>query len=438
MPKQHTNATESAAELAWNTLTADDDGRACKDIPEQACDEQPRNFSTHILSLSLTKSADAFVNPKLILSWLLTTMGAPAYFIGLLVPVREAGSLLPQLFIAETIRSLALRKYAWVLGSLIQGLSAAGMGIAVMILDGSVLGITIVSLLGLLALSRSMCSVSYKDVLGKTVSKAKRGTATGAASSLSAGLVIIYALVISLEVVDKLTLLTIGLFLAAGFWIIAGALFSTLEEQKGATEGGANLFILARKNFSYLYTDRELGLFILTRALLIATALAPPFMLALNAEQMDNTIGGLGSLLLASSLASLVSGYIWGRLADISSRKVLLLSGFSAGSALVLTVLAASHQLLQKDWVLPLLLFALMIAYEGVRMGRSIHLVDIADQDKRAIYTALSNSIIGLFLLLGGLFSFISHWYGEKTVLFIFALMSFLAMLPAYLMKEAQ
>jgi len=127
VPKQQNDFTESAAELAWNTLTAEDDGRACKDIPEQACDEQSRNFSTHILSLSLTKTADAFVNPKLILSWILTTLGAPAYFIGLLVPIREAGSLLPQLFIADTVRSLALRRYIWLLGSLIQGLSAAGM-----------------------------------------------------------------------------------------------------------------------------------------------------------------------------------------------------------------------------------------------------------------------------------------------------------------------
>ena len=153
---------------------------------------------------------------------------------------------------------------------------------------------------------------------------------------------------------------------------------------------------------------------------------------------MDNSIGGLGSLLFASSLASLISGYVWGRLADISSRKVLFFSGFSAGTALVFTVIAANYHLLETNWILPFLLFALMIAYEGVRMGRSIHLVDIADQDKRAIYTALSNTIIGLFLLLGGLFSFISHWYGQQTVLLIFALMSFLAMLPAYLMKEAQ
>lgn len=438
MSKQEKDVTNTAAQVAWNTLTSEDDGRACKDIPEAACHEQPRNFLTHIISLSLTKSADAFINPKLILSWILTTLGAPAYFIGLLVPIREAGSLLPQLFIANTIRSLPLRKYAWVLGSFIQGLCAAGMGIAVIFLEGTPLGLTIVCLLGLLAFSRSMCSVSYKDVLGKTVSKSKRGTATGTASSLSAGLVIAYALLISLNIVDKLTLVTIGLFFAAVFWIIASALFSTLEEQKGATEGGGSLFIIAKQNFSYLYKDRELGLFIVTRALLIATALAPPFMLALNAENLNNNIGGLGSLLLASSLASLVSGYVWGRLADISSRKVLLLSGFSAGIALLLTVFAASNKLLDIYWVLPALLFALMVAYEGVRMGRSIHLVDIADQDKRAIYTALSNSIIGVFLLLGGLFSVISHWYGEQVVLLLFALMSFSSMISAYLMKEAQ
>ena len=99
------------------------------------------------------KSADGLINPKLVLSWILTHLGAPAYFVGLLVPIREAGALLPQLFIAGFLRSLPRRKFAWALGSLIQGLSALGMALAAFTLEGKALGLALVSLLALLALA---------------------------------------------------------------------------------------------------------------------------------------------------------------------------------------------------------------------------------------------------------------------------------------------
>ena len=200
----------SPARIAYQLLAAEDEGRVCKDIPESACNHQTTNFVTHVVSLAMTKSADGLINPKLVLSWILTHLGAPAYFVGLLVPIREAGALLPQLFIAGFLRSLPRRKFAWALGSLIQGLSALGMALAAFTLEGKALGLALVSLLALLALARSLCSVSYKDVLGKTVSKSRRGTATGTASSLASGLVILFALLLASGWVDKLTLVTLG------------------------------------------------------------------------------------------------------------------------------------------------------------------------------------------------------------------------------------
>ena len=428
----------STAKIAFDLLTAEDDGRVCKDIPESACRDQPQNFLLHVIALSFTKTADGFINPKLVLSWLLTALGAPAFFVGLLVPVREAGALLPQLFIAGFLRSLPVRKYAWALGSFIQGACAAGIGIAAMLLTGFQLGLVVVSLLALLAIARSICSVSYKDVLGKTVGKSRRGTATGTASTLAAAMVILYSLSISSGLFEKQSLIILGLFMAALFWILSSMLFLSLTEEQGATEGGGNPIAVVKSHLGYLLHDRQLGLFILTRGLLIATALAPPFMVALQAQDAQQGLAGLGWLLLASALASLCSSYVWGRLADVSSRKVLILAGACAGVALLCTVLSARYQLLQQAWLLPVLLFGLMVAYEGVRLGRSTHLVDMADAEKRAAYTALSNTVIGVLLLLGGLFSVVASLFGELVVLSLFAAMSFAAMLSAYKLQEAQ
>lgn len=434
--------TQTTLETAFEMLTGEDDGRVCKDIPDSACKELPQNFFRHVTSLSLTKLSDGLIDPKLVLSWLLTTLGAPAAIIGLLVPVREAGALLPQLFTAASLRKLAKRKWAWVAGSIGQGVSAVAIGLAALFLDGATAGWTILAALTVLALSRSVCSVTYKDVLGKTVSKSKRGTATGLAGSIAAAFVIAYGTLLTLGLIDKMTLVTIGLFTAAALWGMAALIFSTLREEAGATEGGGNAFKAFLKNITLLKSDAQLRRFITVRGLLTATALAPPFMIALTAEASQSSaqdaFGGLGLLVIASSGAAIASSYVWGRLADRSSRKVLILSAIAATLALAITTALNMAGLLSHMLALPLVLFALMIAYQGVRLGRSTHLVDMATEDTRAAYTALSNTIIGVLLLAGSVFSVIAATAGVLTVIVIMAMMCALGALVAFGLEEVQ
>lgn len=430
---------ETTLDIAYRMLTSDDEGRVCKDIPEAACNHQPRNFLTHVASLGATKTADGLIDPKLVLSWLLTQLGTPAAFIGLLVPVRESGALLPQLLTAAGLRALPQRKWAWSLGSVVQGLSALCIAIAAITLEGAAAGYAIVGALAVLALARSVCSVTYKDVLGKTVSKSRRGTATGLASSASALMVIVFGLALASGAFERMPVVLTGLVLAGALWMLAAFLFSTLEEERGATEGGANPLKAALGNFGLLKRDAQLRRFIAVRGLLISTALAPPFMVALGTEQQQNAgFGGLGLLVIASAGAALLSAYVWGRLADTSSRKVLIFSAIAATLALIATLTLDRFSLLGAVWALPLMIFLLMIAYQGVRLGRSTHLVDMANEDNRAAYTALSNTLIGLLLALGGAFSLLAEIAGVEVVIIVLAAMSGLSILVSLGLDEVQ
>ncbi|MEM5517902.1 MFS transporter [Henriciella sp. AS95] len=430
---------ETTLDKAYRMLTSEDDGRVCLDIPESACNHQPRNFFTHIVALGATKTADGLIDPKLVLSWLLTQLGAPAVFLGLLVPVRESGALLPQLFTAARLRRLPYRKYAWAGGSIVQGLCAISIGIAALTLEGQAAGATIIIALTVLALARSVCSVTYKDVLGKTVSKSRRGTATGTATSMSALFVLVFGAMLASGLLKRMDVVVTAIFVASGLWLCAAILFATLEEEKGATEGGRNPLSAALDNFRLLRDDAQLRRFIATRSLLISTALAPPFMVALGAsDRSENMFGGLGLLVIASSGAALLSSYVWGRLADRSSRKVLIYSSGAATIALIGTVVLNALGLLTDIWALPLVIFALMIAYQGVRLGRSTHLVDMANEDTRAAYTALSNTIIGVLLLAGSVFSLIAELAGLQTVIVVLAVMSALAIPVAISLDEVQ
>ncbi len=248
---------------------------------------------------------------------------------------------------------------------------------------------------------------------------------------------IVFALILMSGAIERRGLVLAALALAGGLWIGAAALFSTLPEERDAASGDAPLEAL-RTGFRRVLGDRQLGWFILTRGLLISTALAPPFMVALGSDEDGGALGRLGALVLASSLAGLVSGYVWGRLADRSSRKVLALTALAATISLGATVAADMGGLIGRGWVLPVLLFTLMIAYQGVRLGRSTHLVDMATPETRATYTAVSNTAIGVLLLFGGLFGVMAEAYGPRAVLIALGVMAALAVPAALRLEEVQ
>ena len=425
----------------FRLLTGEESDGPCRDIPDGACHEEPGNFTRHVTALSASKIADGLIDPKLVLSWLLTTLGAPGAVIGLLVPVREAGALLPQLFTAGALRRMARRKWAWAAASIGQGLAALAIAVATVTLEGAAAGAAIIGALAGLALCRSVASVTHKDVLGKTVSKSRRGTATGAAGTVGAAAVLAFGAVLALMPDARMEIVVAGLCLAGAAWILGGVVFARINETKGETEDGESTLKLAAGNLRLL-KDAELQRFILTRALLIPTALAPPFMVAMaaprGADLIEGALGGLGLLVIASALAGLTSSYVWGRLADVSSRKVLALTALAAAISLGLTWGAAVSGLIGSVWALPLLIFGLMIAYQGVRLGRSTHLVDMAGEENRAAYTALSNTVIGVLLLAGGGFGLLADAAGEETVIAVFALASLAAVPAALGLKEVQ
>ncbi|MCA9876320.1 MAG: MFS transporter, partial [Thermomicrobiales bacterium] len=212
----------------------------------------------------------------------------------------------------------------------------------------------------------------------------------------------------------------------------------TLLEGYGERNNDGLAAVIAQ--LGLLRSDAPLRRLIVTRALLLSTALAPPFYIALSGDHQASGLGTLGTFMVASAAASLASTYIWGRLADRSSRRVLM---FAAALASVANAVAAFTALVMPDrlaagWFLPAMLFVLMIAHQGVRLGRSVHIVDMADVDNRATYTALSNSVVGVILLAGGVFGLIAQWLGIGVVLGIFTLMAALAIVMASRLDEVQ
>ena len=405
----------------YETLTGAD-----QDAPAR----EARNGLRHAVSLSLTKLADGLIDPKLVLSWLAGALGVPAAIIGLFVPIREAGALLPQIVLAGRVQAMRHRKWAWVTGSAGQGICAALIALAALVLSGWTAGVVIAAALAGLAVSRSLCSVSFKDILGKTVAKTRRGAITGLAGSISSLAVLLFALALIVGQGRALWPVVGAIALAAVLWLVASAVFSRLEEAASDPEEASGL------DLSPLREDAQFRRFIAARGALTVTALAPPYFVLLGGGQ--GLLQGLGALLLASSAASFLSSYVWGRLADRSARLVLALSGLAGAIFMILAVAADASGWAGAPWVVPAVLFGLMLAYHGVRQGRSVYLVDMAPEDARSAYAALANTAIGLLLLVVGALGGALAMLGPQIALSGFAVLSLLGAGLAHGLDEVE
>ena len=416
--------------LAYDRITGDEDARVCKDIPDSACRHLPRNFFAYLLANFLSKVADELSSARLVLPWLLGALGAPAVFVGFLVPIREAGVLLPQLAVAAYIRRLPRRKGVWLLGAFLSAVALLCIAVTTTALQGIAAGWAILAMVTLFSLARGLCSVSAKDVLGKTVSKTRRGALMGY-SAAAAGLVTLliggYVELFGGRRLGTDFFMAI-LLVAAGVWLLAIAAFASIREEAGATEGGGNAITTALRSLALLKTDQALRRYVIARALLLSAALAPPFYVLL-AQQRSAGVTGLGLLIIASGLAASLSAPVWGRMGDRSSRRVMVVASAAAGLTGLLTWLfdAVGGPIMNSPWTYALLFLLIAVFHSGVRLGRKVYLVDMASQDTRSTYVAVSNTVIGAAMLACGAVGVLADLFRTSAVLALLGLVSLLA-----------
>lgn len=426
----------------YDQLVEEEDTRVCKDISEDACSNVPANFFRQVAAVVMTSLGDTLTNPKTTLAWLLGVVGAPTAMVAWLVPLRDSGSMLPQMFIAAYVRRQALRKPLWVAGSLIQAAALVAMGAAAWLAEGFMAGLLILGCLALFSLARSLCSVAIKDVMGKTIPKTRRGRMHGMATTLSGALALAFGVYMMLRPPADSDVLFYALLLvgSAMLWVAAAILYQRVEETPGATEGGANAISEAISRVGLLRDDAPFRRFVITRALLLCSALSAPYYVVLG-QEVEASLSMLGAFLVANGLANSLSAMFWGRMADLSSRQVLIRAGFLA--SLLAPVVVGLHwwNILPQTlhtWLFPAAFFVLGIAHAGVRVGRKTYVLDMAGGNKRTDYVAVSNSIIGLLLLSAGFLGLLTALIGPAGMLLVLSALGLCGALLSFGLKEVQ
>ncbi|QTE23107.1 MFS transporter [Polaribacter cellanae] len=402
----------------------------------------PRNYFLLLISSIFTKLGDTLSNPKTVLAWIMNYINAPVYMISFIVPIRESGSMLPQIFLASYIKTKAKRKWVFVFGSILQFVSIFAIGLTAYFFEGVLAGGLIILFLIIFSLSRSLCSVSSKDVLGKTIPKDKRGKLKGYTVSVSGVLVLLAGLFLMYKSKNDASLLFYSgiLVFASSMWLISAFIYSKIKECKSDIEENKDTWKEVLQRIKIVKKDAHFRNFIIARSLLLCSALTAPFYVLLAQENIGKESYLLGLFIIANGVASILSAPVWGKMADISSKNVMtfatvIASILGVGMFVIIEVFTDFSKVF---WLYPVAFFFLGIAHSGIRLGRKTYVINMAEGNKRTDYVAVSNTIIGLILLVTGGISALASILSVELVLLVLSLFGLLGAFMSYKLPNVE
>ncbi len=403
----------------------DDELRACEALGPEACRAVPGNVVWNVASGAFAKLGEGLASPGTVLPWVLNAVGAPTAFVGLLIPVKDGGSLLPQLAVAGRLRAVPKRAPWWVASAFVRAAAVAATAAAIWAWSGVAAGVAVLVALLVTSVASGVGSVVFKDVLAKTVPEGTRGRVLAWRAAVGGVLGAVAGLVLQATVAegDARGPFVVLLLVAAGALAASAAVFARVVETEGATEGGRNALAEARAGWRFLREDAAFRRFLIARGLLFAVPLATPFLTVYGQNRVDADLGGLGVFVLATALASSLASLAWGRAADAAAHRTMAWAGLVgvAAVAYALSVGAFFPETWRTAWAYAPAFLGAGIAHAGVRLGRKTWLVDAAPDDRRATYVATANTAIGAVTVLGAGLGAALGAFGPTVALLVFA-----------------
>ena len=445
----------SADALFSRLVRRDPDAEA--ELPTAVREDLPGNSLRLIGANALQSSGDQAVNASTVLPWLFHALGVPAVLTGLLVPIRESGSMLPQAFLTPLVVRVRRRTNVFVAGAVVQAVCVAVMAATAALASGLVAGIIIVAALALFSLGRCLCSISSKDVQGRTMPKGERGQVNGLATTAS-GLVAITLGLAVRALGDRLDVAVLAAILGLGavLWVLVALVYSGIREpveesgQEHPSRRSRGDLLREREDdgpgwfaqtVTLLREDRAFRSFVTVRGFLLVSSLSPPFIVTLAVQSGAPALTGLGGFIIASGLAALLGGRVFGRLADRSSKWLMTIGAGLASIVLVVLVLLVTLLDLDGGSLLTYVVFVsgyflVTMLHTGVRVGRKTYVIDMAEGDQRTTYVAVSNSAMGVILLVVGAISSAIAGFGIVWALLFLAALGVLGVVSSTRLAE--
>ena len=392
-----------------------------------------RNFALHLSNGVLIAISETMTDITLITTALVSQLTTSSVLIGLLAPMRDTGWFLPQLFISNLVERVP-RKIVFYQAATVFRVCGWMALVACLLLieDRTTLLWAFFICTVVIALTGGMGGISYLTVTAKVIPSGQRGLLFGLREFIGGGLSIFIGGLSAFILSGNIGELHLSfpknfgvLFAVSTVFFTAGCIaFSLLAEPPDAVPARKTSLTqqLARAAHA-IKTDVSFRRYIFTRMALLFARTGMPFITVFAKRHMavsDAFIGTMVSITLGSAL---FAGLLWGRLNDRRGSRPVLIASCLLGVAQCLLGIA-----LLPTHSVALLVAALVlggVSSAGFNVSLITLLLDVVPADQRPLYIGLSNTTLGIVMLLTSLVGLIVDSLGFAAC-FLFCALCFL------------
>jgi hypothetical protein len=395
------------------------------------------NFMLHVVSGAVAGLGDALTGVSLVFTAFMSQLTTSNTLIALLQPLRDGGWYIPQFFMASWVDQKRYKINTYRASSLLRMASWLAMVLSIFLIqDRTWLLIAVFSCTIVISFLAGLAGLPFLIVTAKVIPANRRGLLFGLRQFIGGGLGIAAGGLVALILGGQFGLpfpQNYAVVLAAGAagYALSYIVFGMTKEEPDETPAHqppimANLKLA----WSIARTDTQYQYYMVMRVALLVAAACVPFLTVYAKRALGVSDGFIGTLISVTLSSSLLSNILWARLSDRRGNRLVMIIVGAMGllfcaTAAITTSLPSS--MLNSDLAhLALVgLFALSGAFQsGINIASIPLMIEVAPQDQQSLYIGLSNTVLGLVILLTSVVGIIVDQFGFAG-LFIFSGLAF-------------
>lgn len=396
-----------------------------------------RNFTLHIINGALSGLGDALMDSRLIITAFLSQLTTSNVLIGLIAPLRDTGWFLPQLFITGLVERAPVKLDVYRATTIARAITWGFLILAMFtVRDSSLLLIAFsLAILGL-SMASGVAGLPFMTVTAKLIPANQRSTlfgirqSTGALLGALAGGTLGFVLGggLGLTYPQNFGAAFAG---AAAANLIANYLFGLMIEKPEPVppRGHTNVLKDLGRAWNVAKSDRVYRAYLIARSAILTGAASLAFLTVFAKRELHVPDAVLGSFVPITLITTLVSNMLWGRLADRRGGKLTMMLGAGVGIAFAVLAVTLTSGGVAKESALAVPTLAAAFVVGGVcnsaiTVAGSPLVMEIAPAESRSLYFGLTNTALGIVMLLTSLLGVIVDQLGF-VALFLFAALAF-------------
>lgn len=409
-------------------------------MADKPSDPAKRNVPVLTGQSILSQVAWTLGSPSVVLPFLAVSLEMPMFLAGALVSIRMTGSMIADVFLAQTIAARERKKRAIALtevaigACLVMAVAVAATGVV------PIIAVAFVAAFLLIGLIEEIQALMFTDLLGDHVKSRHRMVMRylqlGAGGLGAIGL----ALLIHQITKDNppFSRHSAVIAVSVGFFILSG--LSILAMAEAAKKTPDTQKPTQKRRFTENFTD-ILKMFeqpwfrhyMVMRMPLVVVSLAVPFFALIAAEAHHTSAKGLTALIVSSASGYLVSAPLW-QAVNMKSHRAVMVTGTLMVAVTGMVLLAFHYLGVDHDVHLhAVALFIVTVAVTGVSSARKLYFLDVAPKDQRVQGAAAVKSLCRISaVVISSLLAMVAHMHEVSLAILFICAVSLLAAVLCY------